>query len=681
MMRIANFGNLFIRIKNKFRTEDVLYKLSLHVHNVLFHLSVILRRRAEIIMAFLLNRSLPHHKNFDQKGLFRLHRDLDKLLKKQRKKLSKEEMYLHGISQYQGLDLLQIPGARITEERFKEFELYNLLSENDRVLDLGCNNGFVLIYASYIFGCQTVGVDHNKYTIEAGRKCIDFLKLQDKVVLHADTIENYIKGIQANDRFSVVISFATHHTNDGGVKEEFYDLFNKAHKLLADNGLFLFETHMSHSDDVNFNKILEEGSDLFDYVYSTYLDYIKRRFVVFGKKSLTYDATKKIDEDTTKYRQFIKAMRWGRINARYCYNAHVKFNRKRRVSKQIGIIIPSTTFFYHFYPIFKHLSKREYVCIPLNSSIDETENIYNLCATNNIPIMGVKEMFARGIIFDTLLSNAAPIGLTPDSDTPEVKSDVLSYLGVKQVKVMYAGGKVGWNFDDWNREYNYVLCYGPYYSDRYKKNFPHLKTIDIGYPRLDQLYSDFSRASYLGNLGLNPEKKTISCLLTHGDPEAYEFIADLLPKLAAYNVLIKPHPFTDLDHEKFDDDHCAILGKNEDNIDCYKVADYILVNYGGPVLAAIYADINLIIVRSDAYEAKYPENFPDENVPELIAQGALGAFETSQAKNILGVLEEDEYWVNQSNVRGELKETFFRHSKESGEYSAQVILDILNGGN
>lgn len=678
IMKFAFLDNLYIRIKQKLRTVTLIYKLFLHAHNILFYFSFVFRYCAESIMAFLLGRSLPHCQNFGKIGLFKLHQDLNKLLKKQRKCLSEEEMYLHGISQYQGLELLQIPGARVTEERFKEYGLYTLLSPNDRILDLGCNNGFLLIYASYIFGCRSVGVDHNEFTIKAGERCIDFLNLQDLVTLHAKTIENYIEETQNADRFSVVISFATHHTIDGGIKKGFNELFSKGHSLLSENGLFLFETHMSHSDDSNFNEILSEGNEFFDYVDSTYLDYIQRRFVVFLKKGTRSD-TKNLNKGNRGYLQIIKALQWDRLNARYCYNSYVKLGKEREIVKKIGFIIPSATFLHHFFPIFKHLSNDKFICIPLNSSVDDTEDIYKFCAENNIPILGVKEMFSRGIIFDTLVSNAAPIGLTPDSDLPEVKSDVLRYLGINQVKIMYAGGKVGWNYDEWNREYKYVLCYGPYYSERYRKKFPHLKTIDVGYPRLDQLYSDFSKSVFLENIGLDPEKKTISCLFTHGDPEAYELLLEILPNLAAYNVLIKPHPFTVLDNSDYDYDHCVLLEKDVDNIDCYKVADFVLANYGGPLMAAIYADIDLLIIRSRAHEANYPENYSDETAPEIIVHRELGAFESSQVKNMLEILENEEFWSVQRAACQKLKKIFFRHSKESGKFSAQVIMDIMSG--
>ncbi|HBN21777.1 MAG TPA: hypothetical protein DD412_00875, partial [Holosporales bacterium] len=175
-----------------------------------------------------------------------------------------------------------IARCRPTEGRFREYGFYELLSQDDKMLDLGCNNGFMLIYAAYLFGCQTVGVDHNEYTINIGKKCAEYLEVSKLVSLQSKTIQDFVHSKEERD-FTKVISFATHHTNDGGYRVEISDHLKLVHQLLKKSGLFFFETHMTHSSEENQSFIIEECGGLFKVIRNIYFQDTNRRFFLLKK--------------------------------------------------------------------------------------------------------------------------------------------------------------------------------------------------------------------------------------------------------------------------------------------------------------------------------------------------------------------------------------------------------------
>jgi|SaaInlStandDraft_6_1057023.scaffolds.fasta_scaffold87402_1 SAM-dependent methyltransferase len=257
------------------------FKLCMHIFNFLSLIGFKAKYHTHRFMSNVLNA--PPDISY-REGVDALRKESMCVLAEQRKKSPKEMLYMHGITHYQGLDLLHIPGARPTETRFKEYDLYNLINPNDRVLDLGCNNGFLLIYAAYIYNCECVGVDHNAYTIKVGEICVDYLGLNEKVKLHHSGIDEYVRDNAVDGYFSKVISFATHFTNDGGYRKTLEEHLTLNHMVLCSGGMLLFETHMTHSSEDSFNEILAVCSNgLFTCRVNMFIESVNRRFIVLEK--------------------------------------------------------------------------------------------------------------------------------------------------------------------------------------------------------------------------------------------------------------------------------------------------------------------------------------------------------------------------------------------------------------
>lgn len=157
---------------------------------------------------------------------------------------------------YQGYDRIGITGTRNTELRFKLYELDKVLNKEMTVLDIGCNAGFLAMEIARYSGHVT-GVDWNPYQIEVANTVKQHLNLNNIEFLH-DKFD--VDKVQK--KFSVVTSFANHHTSDGGMRPDLRQYFEGLHHILHEEGVLLFE---SHPTDVNeaFKQFIHSLKEIF----------------------------------------------------------------------------------------------------------------------------------------------------------------------------------------------------------------------------------------------------------------------------------------------------------------------------------------------------------------------------------------------------------------------------------
>ncbi|WP_377845049.1 class I SAM-dependent methyltransferase [Bosea sp. UC22_33] len=172
----------------------------------------------------------------------------------------KSYTYFNGYP-YQGLGLLNVFGDRLADPRFDEYELRKFISEKDNILDIGCSCGFIALMAAYRTGCRAHGIDINPYMIEIGRLCADHLNVGSLVSLEAVRIQEYT----AKEPFTVVLSFATHWTDDENYRVSIRDHMQRMHSYLAPGGLLLFETHAADPGQAEFYAAMETVRDLFSW--------------------------------------------------------------------------------------------------------------------------------------------------------------------------------------------------------------------------------------------------------------------------------------------------------------------------------------------------------------------------------------------------------------------------------
>jgi SAM-dependent methyltransferase len=192
-------------------------------------------------------------------GLPKLHRAVAGQIRSQRKEY-RHYAYFQGFP-YQSLGILGIYGERGTEERFDAYGLAGLLGPDDRVLDVGCNCGFMAVYSVFRTGGRADGIDINPYMIEIGRACAEYLNIGDRVRLHAGRFQDF----QPTEKYTAVFSFATHWTDDRNYRVSLGEHLTRLHALLEDDGLLVFESHSADVGSEEFYAALEAARNLFSW--------------------------------------------------------------------------------------------------------------------------------------------------------------------------------------------------------------------------------------------------------------------------------------------------------------------------------------------------------------------------------------------------------------------------------
>lgn len=192
-------------------------------------------------------------------GLPALHAEIRHILERQRAQYP-HRAYFEG-HPYQSFATLGIFGERPTEERFDIYGLREVLRPDDTVLDIGCNCGFMALYAAYRAGCRATGIDINPFMIEIGQRCAEYLGLCDRVSLIAGRFQDFAP----RERFSVVFSFATHWTDDGNYRVRLPEHLRRIHGLLQPGGRLVFESHTVDVGNRDFYAALESVKDRFEW--------------------------------------------------------------------------------------------------------------------------------------------------------------------------------------------------------------------------------------------------------------------------------------------------------------------------------------------------------------------------------------------------------------------------------
>lgn len=181
-----------------------------------------------------------------------LHAKIRDELSRQKRQYS-SYAYFHGYP-YQALAILGVFGERGTEERFDAYELASHIGPEDRLLDIGCNCGFMALYAAFRTGCRAEGIDINPHMIRIGEHCARFLRLEDRVRLVAQRFQEF----RPEQPYSVVLSFATHWTDDRNYRVRLQDHLLRIHAMMTSGGLLVFESHSTDVGEPAFYAALEE---------------------------------------------------------------------------------------------------------------------------------------------------------------------------------------------------------------------------------------------------------------------------------------------------------------------------------------------------------------------------------------------------------------------------------------
>ena len=168
--------------------------------------------------------------------------------------------YFHALP-YQGLAIAGVLGDRMSDYRFDEYDLRKWIKASDSILDVGCNCGSMAILSSYRTGCRSRGIDINPYMIEIGRLVAEHLRVAELVTLEAGRLQSYLSA----EKFDVVLSFATHWTDDNNYRVTIEEHMDRMASYLKDGGTLVFETHCNDVGREEFYAAMAKVRNRFDF--------------------------------------------------------------------------------------------------------------------------------------------------------------------------------------------------------------------------------------------------------------------------------------------------------------------------------------------------------------------------------------------------------------------------------
>ena len=263
-----------------------------------------------------------------------------------------------------------------------------------------------------------------------------------------------------------------------------------------------------------------------------------------------------------------------------------------------------------------------------------------------------QDVLDAGDRYAFLVSNH-PVDL---GDPPLIKR-----LATRNVRFMYAAGKSGWNLSAWNALYDVILSFGPHHTQALSA-LTDATIVQMGYPRFDRFFNEtVDRAQLMRKYGCDTTRETVVWLPTWKELSSVGwFDEEVSALMASYNVVVKLHPLmTEQEPERVAHIRTfaftCLIADSSDNLPLYQLADYMLFDYGGPPMAALYADKKMLLL--DVPEAQSdPLLSPDS--PDLQIRQVLGSLPHGQGR-IAGFLADSDYWQKQEAQRKQLRQPYF----------------------
>jgi hypothetical protein len=256
---------------------------------------------------------------------------------------------------------------------------------------------------------------------------------------------------------------------------------------------------------------------------------------------------------------------------------------------------------------------------------------------------------------------------------------LITQLGLTNVRFMYAAGKSGWNLASWNKLYDVIMCFGPHHANAFADSTDAV-ILQMGYPRFDRYFAGTpDLADLRARYGCDPLKKTVVWLPTWKTLSSVGHFDEEISSLAErYNVVVKLHPLMPtnepdrvvaLKRHKF----THLITDNSDNLPLYQLADFMLCDYGGPPLAAVYADKNLILLNVPGGE---DDELTGDGSPDVSIRKHIVNLEPGEGR-IAGLLADPSVWPVQAAERRMLRNEYFApYFGFSSRVAAKSLLNL-----
>jgi hypothetical protein len=321
-------------------------------------------------------------------------------------------------------------------------------------------------------------------------------------------------------------------------------------------------------------------------------------------------------------------------------------------SDRIGFLVHHHELFNHFGTVWEKLGKDRFDIVAVGTA-DERKETEQLAQQQGYRVIVADELLSRGQRYRHLVSNHY-VGNYGNGF-------IINALGERNIRFMYALGKAQWTYADWNNAYDAFLCYGPYHAEHLAP-FRGIK-LQMGYPRYDSFFQGtIDVAAWKRKFNCHPDRKTIIWLPTHRKLSSAPAFARELAKLTReFNVIAKPHPLSVVDEPE----QIALLKSlpftsliltHLDNVYLYAIADYVFVDYGGPMFGAIYTDRNLLLLNVEGADAD-PNTGVDS--PDVEMRSVVPNVDAVDAHRIGDMLRDEGLWERQIAERNRARVRFF----------------------
>jgi len=197
----------------------------------------------------------------------------------------------------------------------------------------------------------------------------------------------------------------------------------------------------------------------------------------------------------------------------------------------------------------------------------------------------------------------------------------------RKVHMNYGAGKELTMFWSRHRDWDLYLCLGPRVYEIIKL-FTWAEI--VGYPKFDDWFNDTVDENAVSEIKkkLDPSKKTVLYLPTHGDLSSIDALAGELRKnTSLYNILVKPHYYTPLEEpdriKKLQHNGIILFQDESDTLPFFKVADAVVSDNSSAIFDAILADKPVVVTDFLSEEYLNDEHKKLKSFRFRLPEGAL----------------------------------------------------------
>ena len=324
-----------------------------------------------------------------------------------------------------------------------------------------------------------------------------------------------------------------------------------------------------------------------------------------------------------------------------------------RLREQLGFVVHAAEMFNHYGPVWKLMPSDSFEIV-VAASGEERVRIHQMAMMSGYTSVDAVQLIKERERYHHLVSNHSLASVDGVF--------VMQSLGERNIRFMYALGKARHNFAEWNKLYDMIMCFGPYQVENLDFCESSIKA-QMGYPRYDDYFNkEENKEEIAARYDCDPNLPTIVWLPTWVDLCSLDLYSkDLAALSSAYNVIVKPHPLS-IHTEQARIERLRglpftrVITEHVDNLELFRIADYVACDYGGTAFGALYLDKNILLLNVPGAEN---DVLTGKESADITLRETLFSIDPSKASEIPELLADDVMWEQQKQVRRQLRGRYF----------------------